>query len=58
LTIAPCSARTSADAIVAAAALAPWLHVTPDFQYVFWPNGSDDEPDAAVLGVEIGIDFI
>jgi porin len=38
--------------------LAPWLHVTPDFQYVFRPNGSDHEPDAAVLGVEIGIDFI
>jgi porin len=38
--------------------LAPWLHVTPDFQYVFQPNGSDDEPDAAVLGVEIGIDAL
>jgi porin len=38
--------------------LAPWLHVTPDFQYVFRPNGSDDEPDAAVLGVEIGIDAL
>jgi porin len=37
--------------------LAPWLYVTPDFQYVFRPNGSDDEPDSAVLGAEIGIDF-
>jgi porin len=37
--------------------LAPWLYVTPDFQYVFRPNGSDDEPDAAVVGGEIGIDF-
>jgi porin len=38
--------------------LAPWLHVTPDFQYVFRPNGSDNEPDAAVLGAEIGIDAL
>jgi porin len=37
--------------------LAPWLYVTPDFQYVLRPNGSDDEPDAAVVGGEIGIDF-
>ena len=38
--------------------LAPWLYVTPDFQYVVRPNGSDDEPDAAVIGVEIGIGLI
>jgi porin len=38
--------------------LAPWLYLTPDFQYVFRPNGSDDQPDAAVLGVGIGIDLI
>jgi porin len=38
--------------------LAPCLHVTPDFQYVFRPNGTDNEPDAAVLGVEIGIDAL
>jgi porin len=37
--------------------LAPWLYVAPDFQYVLRPNGSDDEPDAAVVGGEIGIDF-
>jgi carbohydrate-selective porin OprB len=37
--------------------LAPWLYVTPDFQYIFRPNGSDDEPDAAVVGAEIRIDF-
>jgi porin len=37
--------------------LAPWLYVTPDLQYVFRPNGGDDEPDAAVVGGEIGIDF-
>ena len=37
--------------------LAPWLYATPDFQYVFRPNGSDEEPDAVVIGAEIGIDF-
>ena len=37
--------------------LAPWLYVTPDFQYVFRPGGSDEEPDAAVFGTEIGVDF-
>jgi porin len=37
--------------------LAPWLHVSPDLQYVFRPNGSDDEPDAAVVGAEVGLDF-
>ncbi len=37
--------------------LAPWLYLTPDFQYVFRPDGSDDEPDAVVVGAEIGIAF-
>ena len=37
--------------------VAPWLYVTPDFQYVFRPSGSDEEPNAAVVGAEIGIDF-
>jgi porin len=37
--------------------LAPWVYLTPDFQYVFRPGGSDDEPDAAVFGAEIGVDF-
>ena len=37
--------------------LTPWLYATPDFQYVFRPGGSDEEPDAAVLGAEIGVDF-
>jgi hypothetical protein len=32
-------------------------YVAPDFQYVFRTNGSDDEPDAAVVGAEIRIDF-
>jgi porin len=37
--------------------LAPWLYVTPDFQYVIGPDGRSDIDDAAVLGGEIGIDF-
>jgi porin len=37
--------------------LAPWLYVTPDFQYVIRPGGRGDIDDAAVLGGEIGIDF-
>jgi porin len=37
--------------------LAPWLHVTPDLQYVIRPDGRSDIDDAAVLGGEIGIDF-
>jgi carbohydrate-selective porin OprB len=37
--------------------LAPWLYVTPDFQYVIRPNGQSDIDDAAVFGGEIGIDF-
>jgi porin len=37
--------------------LAPWLYVTPDFQYVIRPDGRSDIDDAAVFGGEIGIDF-
>jgi porin len=37
--------------------LAPWLYVTPDFQYVIRPNGQSDIDDAAVFGAEIGVDF-
>jgi porin len=37
--------------------LAPWLYVTPDFQYIFRPNGQSDIDDAAVFGGEIGIEF-
>jgi porin len=37
--------------------LAPWLYVTPDFQYVTRPDGQSAIDDAAVLGGEIGIDF-
>jgi porin len=37
--------------------LAPWLYLTPDFQYVIRPNGQSDIDDAAVFGGEIGIDF-
>jgi porin len=37
--------------------LSPWLHVTPDLQYVSRPDGRSDIDDAAVLGGEVGIDF-
>lgn len=37
--------------------LAPWLYITPDFQYVIRPNGESDIDDAAVFGGEISIDF-
>jgi porin len=37
--------------------LAPWLYVTPDFQYIVRPNGQSDIDDAAVFGGEIGIEF-
>jgi porin len=37
--------------------VAPWLYVTPDLQYVIRPGGSDQEPDALVIGAEIGVDF-
>jgi porin len=37
--------------------LAPWLYVTPDFQYVIRPDGQSDIDDAVVFGGEIGIDF-
>ncbi len=37
--------------------LAPWLYVTPDFQYVIRPDGRSDIDDAVVLGGEISIDF-
>ncbi|MEM7120243.1 MAG: carbohydrate porin [Pseudomonadota bacterium] len=36
--------------------LAPWLYVTPDFQYIFNPNGGGI-PDAAVVGFEVSVDF-
>jgi porin len=37
--------------------LTPWFYATPDFQYVFRPNGQSDIDDAAVFGGEINIDF-
>jgi porin len=37
--------------------LAPWLYVTPDFQYIIRPNGQSDIDDAAVFGGEIGVEF-
>ena len=36
--------------------LGPWLYLTPDFQYVFNPDGGGI-PDAAVFGMEISVDF-
>ncbi|MEM7170045.1 MAG: carbohydrate porin [Pseudomonadota bacterium] len=36
--------------------LAPWLYLTPDFQYIINPNGGGID-DAAVVGIEISIDF-
>ncbi len=35
---------------------APWLYLTPDFQYIINPNGGGI-PNAAVFGLEVSIDF-
>jgi porin len=35
----------------------PWLGLTPDFQYVFNPNGGSSNNDAAVLGGQILVNF-
>jgi len=37
--------------------LAPWLYLTPDFQYVIHPNGLTSIGDAAVLAGEMSITF-
>jgi porin len=37
--------------------LAAWLHVQPDFQYIFRPGGTGNIPDALVMGVQIGINL-
>lgn len=37
--------------------LAPWLHVQPDFQYIFRPGGTGNIPDALVVGVQIGVNL-
>jgi carbohydrate-selective porin OprB len=36
---------------------APWLGITPDFQYVFNPLGGPSKNDAAVFGGQILIIF-
>jgi porin len=38
-----------------AVALAPWLTLQPDMQYVFKPGGTGDIPNAFVLGIQISL---
>jgi porin len=38
-------------------AIAPWLSVQPDVQYIIKPSGTSSIPDALVLGAEIAINF-
>ncbi len=35
----------------------PWLGITPDLQYVFNPDGSSSNDDAAVVGGQIMVNF-
>lgn len=37
-------------------AVTPWLHVTPDFQYVFHPGG-ESVGDAVIVGVRVQLTF-
>lgn len=37
--------------------ITPWLHVSPDIQYIFNPGGDASVQDAVVLGVRVGIMF-
>ena len=37
--------------------LTPWLHISPDVQYIFNPGGDASVKDAVVVGVRIGIVF-
>ena len=39
------------------AAVAPWLAVQPDFQYVLHPAGDHNARDAVVAGVRVAMDF-
>jgi len=39
------------------AELAPWLHVSPDFQWVANPGGDASAHDAAILGLRVQMDF-
>jgi porin len=38
-------------------ALAPWLTVQPDMQYIVRPGGTGDIPNAWVIGVQIGLNL-
>jgi porin len=38
-------------------ALTPWLHVSPDVQYIFNPGGDSSATDAVVLGVRVKMSF-
>ena len=40
-----------------AIAVAPWLTVQPDVQYIVRPNGRPGIPNALVVGVQIAIQF-
>ena len=37
--------------------LLPWLSITPDFQYIVNPGGTDDGRDAFVAGVRVQMSF-
>jgi porin len=36
-------------------ALASWLTLQPDMQYIFKPGGTGDIPNAFVLGIQISL---
>ncbi|MGH8071113.1 MAG: carbohydrate porin [Candidatus Entotheonellia bacterium] len=38
-------------------ALAPWLTVQPDMQYIVRPGGTGDIPNVWVIGVQLGLNF-
>lgn len=38
-------------------ALAPWLTLQPDMQYIFKPGGTGDIPNAFVLGIQISLNL-
>ena len=40
-----------------AIAVAPWLTVQPDVQYVIRPDGRSSIPNALVVGVQIAVQF-
>jgi porin len=38
-------------------ALAPWLTLQPDVQYIIQPSGMSDIPNALVIGMQLAINF-